>query len=95
MSAVGFDQYCGSSYTCGATKHLHNFQAGQAGVAMLGLNYSFTPSSDPSSPALIEVNVSDMSRFYFGNEDNYTLADQLAAHTVGKFQRLEQKNRAK
>ncbi|MCJ1404824.1 hypothetical protein MMC11_008050 [Xylographa trunciseda] len=51
---------------------------------MLGLTYSINPTSDPATPTVGGVNITDMSAYYFGRASDLLAADQLAAHTYGE-----------
>ena len=58
------------------------FQATQAFVAALGLNWSLDTAIDSSIPVAGTVRYSNLTQFYFKEGGDSVSADQLTAHEV-------------
>jgi hypothetical protein len=58
------------------------FQATQAFVAALGLNWSLDTAIDSSFPVAGDVTYSNLTQFYFKQGGDSVAADQLTAHEV-------------
>lgn len=58
------------------------FQATQAFVAALGLNWSLDTAVDSSFPVAGTVKYANLTQFFFNQGGDSAAADQLAAHEV-------------